>query len=42
MLPLLLALALGAPAPLLSPPVRQSAQAFGKPMDIEVRGLPAE
>jgi len=42
MLPLLLALALGAPAPLLSSPVRQSAQAFGKPMDIELRGLPAE
>ncbi len=42
MLPLLLALSLGAPAPLLPPPVRQSAEAFGKPMDIEVRGLPAE
>src|SRR5882757_626654 len=42
MLPLLLALALGAPAPLPSPPVRQSSQAFGQAMDIEVRGLPAE
>lgn len=42
MLPLLLALALGASAPLPPPPVRQSAEAFGKPMEIEVRGLPGE
>jgi thiamine biosynthesis lipoprotein ApbE len=44
MLPLLLALLAGAPAPLPSspPPVRQSAQAFGQPAEIEVRGLSAE
>jgi thiamine biosynthesis lipoprotein ApbE len=42
MLPLLLALWAGSPAPVPFLPVRQSAQAFGKPLEIEVRGLPAE
>lgn len=38
MLPLVLALLLGAPAP--SAPVRLTATAFGQPMEIEVRDLP--
>jgi thiamine biosynthesis lipoprotein len=42
MLPLLLALWAGAPAPAPLLPVRQSSQAFGKPLDIEVRGLTEE
>ncbi len=45
MLPLLLALLIGAPAPPASAPsapLRLSAQAFGKAMEIEVRGLPPE
>ena len=46
MLPLLLALLVGAQAPPVPPsrpaPIRQSVQAFGKPVEIEVRGLPAE
>jgi FAD:protein FMN transferase len=42
MLPLLLALWAGVPLPVAIPPVRQSAQAFGKPMDLEVRDLPPE
>ncbi|HKI02317.1 MAG TPA: FAD:protein FMN transferase [Thermoanaerobaculia bacterium] len=44
MLPLLLALLLGAPPPAASlpAPVRLAAMAFGKPVQIEVRDLPAE
>ncbi len=42
MLPLLLALWAGPAVPVPSLPVRQSSQAFGEPLDIEVRGLPAE
>jgi thiamine biosynthesis lipoprotein len=45
MLPLLLALLIGAPAPTASAPaapLRLSARAFGKAMEIEVRGLPPE
>lgn len=45
MLPLLLALLVGAQAPPVATPaapIRQSVQAFGKPVEIEVRGLPPE
>ncbi|MEO6191553.1 MAG: FAD:protein FMN transferase [Thermoanaerobaculia bacterium] len=48
MLPLLLALLVGAQAPPVAAPstpaapIRQSVQAFGKPAEIEVRGLPPE
>lgn len=42
MLPLLLALWTGVPLPVATPPVHQSSQAFGKPMDLEIRDLPAE
>jgi thiamine biosynthesis lipoprotein len=42
MLPLLLALLLGAPAPSPAAPVRLAAQAFGQTMEIEVRDLPPE
>ena len=43
MLPLLLALLLGAPgAPSAPAPVRLAAEAFGRPMEIEVRDLPKE
>jgi len=42
MLPLLLALLLGAPAPSPAAPVRLAAQAFGQTLEIEVRDLPPE
>jgi thiamine biosynthesis lipoprotein len=42
MLPLLLALSLGAPPPLPTGPVRQTSQAFGQPVEVEVRGLSLE
>jgi thiamine biosynthesis lipoprotein len=42
MLPLLLALWAVVPLPVPAPPIRQSAQVFGKPMDVEVRDLPPE
>ena len=42
MLPLLLALLAGAQAPPAPVPVRQSMEAFGRPAEIEVRGLPPE